>query len=114
GRNLHGLVEEHRVMNTNRKMGRYLLLGPDDHGDLIGMGDAINLVEQGYREAAENPIINAPRRRIHSPDGVRTSNFPGAVPGLGVTGSMTRSEMVTHDAESQATPYRGHPVHVLT
>ena len=100
-------------MLTNRKTFKYLLLGPDDHKDLVSMADAIDLVEHGYREASDDPLVNAPRRRIHSPDGVRTSNFPGAVHGLGVIGSMTRTETVTHTADGQTCPYRGHPVHVL-
>jgi ornithine cyclodeaminase/alanine dehydrogenase-like protein (mu-crystallin family) len=90
-----------------------LFLGPSDLKDVIGMADAIDLVERGYREAAEFPIINAPRRRVHSHSGVRVSNFPGGVDSLGVIGSMTRAESVAHDPKNQVYPYREHPVYLL-
>lgn len=90
-----------------------LLLRPQDIKDVIDIGTAINLVEQGYREAASFPIINAPRRRVHSRNNVRISNFPGGVDGLGVIGSLTRGEQVLHDATSQEYPYREHPVYLL-
>jgi hypothetical protein len=66
-----------------------LLLRPDEITDVIDMAQAIDLVEQGYREAQEFPIINAPRRRVHSRNNVRISSFPGGVDGLGVIGSLT-------------------------
>ena len=42
-----------------------LMLRPQDVKDVIDIGKAIDLVEQGYREAHQFPIINAPRRRVH-------------------------------------------------
>lgn len=90
-----------------------LLLRPQEIKDVIDIGTSIDLVEQGYREAAEFPIINAPRRRVHSRKNVRISNFPGGVDGLGVIGSLTRGEQVVHDATSQEYPYREHPVYLL-
>jgi hypothetical protein len=68
-----------------------LLLRPQEITDVIDIGKAIDLVEQGYREAQEFPIINAPRRRVHSRRNVRISNFPGGIDGLGVIGSPVRS-----------------------
>jgi ornithine cyclodeaminase/alanine dehydrogenase-like protein (mu-crystallin family) len=91
-----------------------LMLRPQDVKDIIDIGTAIDLVEQGYREAHEFPIINAPRRRVHSRRNVRVSNFPGGVEGLGVIGSMTRGEQVLHDATAQTYPYREHPVYLLS
>ena len=67
-----------------RNFNGVLFLGPSDLKDVVDIAKAIDLVEQGYREAADYPIVNAPRRRVHSPDNVRVSNFPGGVPGLGV------------------------------
>ncbi len=96
-----------------RNSNSVLFLGPSDIKDVIGIGKAIDLVEQGYREAADYPIVNAPRRRVHSPDNVRVSNFPGGVPGLGVIGSLTRGESVNHDPSNQVYPYREHPVYLL-
>jgi ornithine cyclodeaminase/alanine dehydrogenase-like protein (mu-crystallin family) len=90
-----------------------LLLRPQDLTDVITVGGAIDLVEQGYREASEFPLINAPRRRVHSRNNVRVSNFPGGVDGLGVIGSLTRAESVRHHAEHQEYPHREHPVYLL-
>lgn len=98
-------------MPSNQK--DVLLLLPEDLKDLIGIEEAIDLVEQGYREAAENPLINAPRRRVHSKKNVRISNFPGGIDGLGVIGSLTRGESLSHDPKSQVYPYREHPVYLL-
>lgn len=92
-----------------------LMLGPQDITDVIEMGKAIDLVEQGYAEASGYPIINAPRRRVHSRNNVRISNFPGGIDGLGVIGSMTRGEQVVHDhdASDQTYPHREHPVYLM-
>ena len=90
-----------------------LLLRPHEITGVIDMARAIDLVEQGYREAQEFPIINAPRRRVHSRSNVRISCFPGGVDGLGVIGSLSRGEQVMHDAASQHYPYREHPVYLL-
>jgi ornithine cyclodeaminase len=91
-----------------------LMLRTQDVKDVIDIAKAIDLVEQGYREAHQFPIINAPRRRVHSRQNVRISNFPGGVEGLGVIGSMTRGEQVIHDAAAQTYPYREHPVYLLS
>jgi len=90
-----------------------LLLRPQDIADVIDIGTAIDLVEQGYREAQDFPLINAPRRRVHSNKNVRISSFPGGVDGLGVIGSLTRGEKVAHDGAEQGYPYREHPVYLL-
>ena len=90
-----------------------LLLRPQDITDVIDIEQAIDLVEQGYREAQGFPIINAPRRRVHSKNNVRISSFPGGIDGLGVIGSLTRGEQVVHDPASQEYPYREHPVYLL-
>jgi ornithine cyclodeaminase/alanine dehydrogenase-like protein (mu-crystallin family) len=90
-----------------------LLLRPHELRDVITVGEAIDLVAQGYREASQFPLINAPRRRVHSRKNVRVSNFPGGVDGLGVIGAMTRAESLSHDAGHQTYPYREHPVYLL-
>jgi ornithine cyclodeaminase len=94
-------------------MKSVLLLRPQDLAGVIDMAKAIDLVEQGYREAAEFPLINAPRRRVHSRRNVRVSSFPGGIDGLGVIGSLTRAESLRHDEKSQVFPYREHPVYLL-
>ncbi len=90
-----------------------LFLGPHEIKGLITMEEAIEAIAQGYEEADVFPIVNAPRRRVHSPDNVRISNFPGGIPGLGVIGSLTRGELITHDEENQSLDYREHPVYLL-
>ena len=91
----------------------FLLLKPEDLDGLVSMRDAINAVEKGYGGGHEFPVINAPRRRVHSPDGVRVSNFPGGVQGLGVIGSATRAELVVQEGENQRYAHREHPIHLL-
>ena len=91
-----------------------LLLRPADLQGLVTMAEAIEVIEQGYREAAAFPVINAPRRRVHSPSGVRVSNFPGGVHGLGVIGAQTRAELVAQTETNQSYGFRGPPVHVLS
>lgn len=94
-------------------MKSVLILRPQDLTDVVTMAEAIDLVEQGYREASQFPLINAPRRRVHSRKNVRVSNFPGGIDGLGVIGSLTRAESVAHDPKTQTYPYREHPVYLL-
>jgi hypothetical protein len=90
-----------------------LLLRPQDIADVIDMSKAIDLVEQGHRDAQDFRLINAPRRRVHSRSNVRISNFPGGVDGLAVIGTLTRGERVAHDAGTQDYPYREPPVYLL-
>jgi ornithine cyclodeaminase len=90
-----------------------LLLRPQDIRGLITVEESIDLIERGYREAQDFPLVNAPRRRVHTPEGVRVSNFPGGIPGLGVIGSLTRAESVTHESGNQTYPFREHPVYNL-
>ncbi len=90
-----------------------LLLGPDDLQGLVGMKEAIDAIELGYRESTEFPVINAPRRRVHSPAGVRVSNFPGGVHALGVMGAQVRAELVVQEGANQRYAHRAPPVHVL-
>ena len=101
------------MTSDRRNRNTVLFLGPDDLEGMIRMEEAIEAVDQGYREAALFPVVNAPRRRVHSPDGVRVSNFPGGIPGMGVIGSMTRAETVAHDDTNQDYGHREHPVYLL-
>jgi ornithine cyclodeaminase/alanine dehydrogenase-like protein (mu-crystallin family) len=91
----------------------FLLLKPDEIQDLVTMADCIEAVEKGYTGAHNFPVINAPRRRVHSPAGVRISNFPGGVHDMGVMGSASRAELVKQEGPNQRYLYRSHPVHVL-
>ncbi len=91
----------------------FLLLKPGETEGLVSMKDAIDAVEKGYLDGHKFPVINAPRRRVHSPAGVRISNFPGGVHALGVIGSATRAELVEQAETNQAYAYREHPIHLL-
>ncbi len=90
-----------------------LLLGPKDLEGLVDMREAIDAVAAAYAESTQYPAINAPRRRVHSPAGVRVSNFPGGVHSLGVIGSGTRADLVQQVGDNQNYLHREHPVHVL-
>lgn len=100
-------------MTTPHYAKSVLLLRPHELKDVIDIREAIDLVEMGYGEASLFPTINAPRRRIHSRKNVRVSNFPGGVDGLGVVGSLTRTEKISHDPSHQQIPYMEHPIYLL-
>lgn len=91
----------------------FLLLKPDELMGLVSMKDAIDAVEKGYAGGQKFPVINAPRRRVHSPAGVRISNFPGGVHEMGVIGAATRAELVEQAETNQSYARREHPIHVL-
>src|ERR1043165_3990812 len=80
---------------------------------IITMEAAIDAVRTGFREWGANPQINAPRRRIHIPTGVRVSVHQGGVPAAEATGLMTHCEWVKPLAEHQEYPRLNHPVIVL-
>ena len=90
-----------------------LLLRPQELQGLVTMKEAIDIVEKGYREAGAYPAISAPRRRVHSPGGVRVSNFPGGVHGLEVIGTGERPDKLNKGGENQTKEFRGYPVHLV-
>ena len=59
------------------------LIRAEDAIGLLTMDAAINAVESGFREFGKSPELNAPRRRITTPGGVRVSVHPGGVPSPG-------------------------------
>ena len=77
------------------------------------MERAVEAVRAGFRAWGENPQVNAPRRRIHIPTGVRVSVHQGGVPVAGATGLMTHCEWVKPMASEQVYPRLNHPVIVL-
>jgi alanine dehydrogenase len=77
------------------------------------MAAAVEAVRTGFRDWGENPQLNAPRRRIHIPTGVRVSVHQGGVPAAHATGLMTHCEWVKPMAEEQIYPRLNHPVIVL-
>ena len=50
-----------------------ILVLPREIRGIVGMEAAVDAVRTGFREWGENPQLNAPRRRIHIPTGVRVS-----------------------------------------
>lgn len=77
------------------------------------MSEAVEAVRLGFREWGENALLNAPRRRIHIPTGVRVSVHQGGVPAAKATGLMAHCEWVKPMASEQVYPRLNHPVIVL-
>jgi alanine dehydrogenase len=90
-----------------------LLVRPDEIRGVVTMAEAVEAVRLGFRGWGENPELNAPRRRIHIPTGVRVSVHQGGVPAANATGLMTHCEWVKPMAEEQVYPRLNHPVIVL-
>jgi alanine dehydrogenase len=90
-----------------------LLLRPEDTRGLISMSEAIEATEAAFREWGLNRGLNAPRRRIHAPSGVRVSVHQGAAPAQGATGLFTHCEYVRPLTEHQLYSNIGHPAYVL-
>jgi ornithine cyclodeaminase/alanine dehydrogenase-like protein (mu-crystallin family) len=90
-----------------------LLIRPDEIKGIVSMAAAVEAVRTGFREWGENAQLNAPRRRIHIPTGVRVSVHQGGVPAAHATGLMTHCEWVKPMAEEQVYPRLNHPVIVL-
>jgi ornithine cyclodeaminase/alanine dehydrogenase-like protein (mu-crystallin family) len=90
-----------------------LLVQPEEIRGIITMDEAVEAVRTGFRAWGENAQINAPRRRIHIPTGVRVSVHQGGVPAAGATGLMTHCEWVKPMANEQVYPRLNHPVIVL-
>lgn len=89
------------------------LIQPGEIRGIVGMAEAIEAVRLGFREWGKDPQINAPRRRVHIPTGVRVSVHQGGVPAAGVTGLMTHCEWVKPLSDHQEYPRLNHPVTVL-
>src|ERR687891_563516 len=89
------------------------LIGPKDLRGIASMEEAIEAVRLGFLEWGKDPQINAARRRIHIPTGVRVSVHQGGVPAAGATGLLTHCEWVKPMAQEQVYPRLNHPVIVL-
>jgi ornithine cyclodeaminase len=90
-----------------------VIVEPREIRGIVSMQAAVEAVRTGFREWGENPQLNAPRRRIHMPSGVRVSVHQGGVPAAHATGLMTHCEWVKPMAEEQVYPRLNHPVIVL-
>ena len=54
-------------------MAKITLVGPKEVRGIVTMAEAIDAVRKGFLEWGKDPQINAPRRRVHLPTGVRVS-----------------------------------------
>jgi ornithine cyclodeaminase/alanine dehydrogenase-like protein (mu-crystallin family) len=90
-----------------------LLIRAEEIRGLLTLEDAIDSVAAGFREWGQYPELNAPRRRITTPEGVRVSVHPGGVPSLGGIGLLTHAEHVAVSREVQTYHNMGGPVMVL-
>lgn len=77
------------------------------------MAEAVEATEVAFRDWGRNHGLNAPRRRIHAPSGVRVSVHQGAAPGFGHTGLFTHCEWVRPQSEHQTYDNIAHPAYVL-
>jgi len=89
------------------------LIGPHELRGIVSMEEAVVAVRRGFLDWGTNPDVNAPRRRIHIPTGVRVSVHQGGVPSVGATGLMTHCEWVKPLSGHQEYPRLNHPVIVL-
>jgi len=80
---------------------------------LLTMEAAIEAVAAGFREWGRSPELNAPRRRITTPDGVRVSVHPGGVPSVGGIGVLAHAEHVAISKDVQTYHNQGGPATVL-
>jgi len=95
-----------------------LVLRPEEIDGLITMKEAIEVVEEGFREWIHHPDLSEVRHRTHMPSNVRVSVHQGGLPSVGVTGLMTHCEWTTNPTTEEghsieAFPVRGRPVQVL-
>jgi alanine dehydrogenase len=91
-----------------------LLLGPNDLNGLITIKEAVDAMEQGFKDWANNLELGALRRRVHAPSGARVTVHQGAPDSAGVTGLLTHCEQVViHPEGYQTYSVRGRPVRVI-
>jgi len=95
-----------------------LVLRPQEIDGLMTMKEAIEVVEEGFRQWTRHPDFSEVRHRTHMPSNVRVSVHHGGLPSVGVTGLMTHCEWTknptTKEGHSiEAFPVRGRPVQVL-
>lgn len=90
-----------------------LVLTADDTRGLISMEEAVAVVREAFAAWGRSRQLNAPRRRIHAPSGVRVSVHQGAAPHEGVTGLFVHCELVNPLAEHQEYATIADPAYTL-
>jgi alanine dehydrogenase len=90
-----------------------LLLTPEHTRGLLGIGEAIEAVELGFREWGCDRNLNKPRQRVHVPSGVRVSVHQGGSPASGVTGLAALGIRIRQTVENQKAERHADPAYVL-
>lgn len=90
-----------------------VLITPEELKAVMDYREAIEVVEQAFKEWGKSSVLNNPRQRTHTPDGVRVSIHQGAAPFMGMTGYMSHCELLQQFAEHQKSLFHGYPVSVL-
>lgn len=91
-----------------------LLLKASDLDGKVSFREAVDAVEAGFREWAENRGLAAVRQRVRAPSGARLSVHQAAAPDFGSIGVAVQCEMVRIDSEqNQRHVGTGHQVRVV-
>ena len=90
-----------------------LILQPQETRGLISMAEAVEATEVAFHDWGLSHGLNAPRRRVHVPSGVRVSVHQGGTPSLGMTGLFTHCELVHPMASHQEYDVVAHPAYLL-
>jgi alanine dehydrogenase len=89
------------------------IVRPHELVDLIPLDEALAAVRQAFIDFGHQPGLNAPRRLIHAPSGVRVSVHQGAAVSYGATGLFTHCEWVRPQETKQRYELKQPPVTVV-
>lgn len=90
-----------------------LILLPEDVRGIISINEAVQATETAFRDWGKNKALNAPRRRVHCPSGVRVTVHQGGAPSLGMTGYFEHTEIPVAYEDRQEQIHRAHPIYML-
>lgn len=90
------------------------LLLPQDLINLVPFEEALAVVRAAFRDFGNDPLLNAPRHRVHTKQGLRITVHQGIAPSTGVGGLLTHAEMLSTDQFRQNFLHHGQPVSVIT
>jgi ornithine cyclodeaminase/alanine dehydrogenase-like protein (mu-crystallin family) len=90
-----------------------LILRPEETRGLVSMAEAVEATEIAFRDWGQHAGLNAPRRRVHVPSGVRVSVHQGGTPSLGMSGIFAHCELVRPLADEQVYDAIADPAYIL-
>ena len=90
------------------------ILSPRDLIDLVPIEDALIAIREAFRDFGNEPLLNAPRRRVHTKQGLRITVHQGIAPSSGVGGILSHAELIETDQFRQNFLHRGQPVTVVS